>query len=186
MPQTTKMIFTIGHSTREFAEFAALLQAHTIETVVDVRRFPGSRRFPQFGQDVLRASLNEIGIQYQWFEKLGGRRSTKNLSLVNGGWQVKAFHAYADYIQTEEFQQALSELETLAQGSRTAYMCAEALWVRCHRRLISDVLVTRGWQVFHIMTKTDARPHELTSFARMQDGTLTYPAVEATQPLLFE
>jgi uncharacterized protein (DUF488 family) len=186
MLRTGGDIFTVGHSTREFLNFAALLEAHGIQCIADVRRFPGSRRYPQFGQEALKKALLETGIKYHWFEALGGRRSVKNLSPENDAWQVKAFHAYADYLQTPEFQRALDKLEQLARRSRTAYMCAEAMWTRCHRRLISDALVTRGWHVFHITAKNAPKAHELTPFARVRRGRLTYPSTEAKQPLLFE
>jgi uncharacterized protein (DUF488 family) len=173
-----KQIYTIGHSTRALEEFLRLLNAHGILAVADVRSFPGSRKYPHFGQAALKASLENVGIAYHWFKDLGGRRSTKNLSppTLNGAWQVDAFHAYADYAQTEPFRNALEALEQLARLQPTAYLCAEAQWTRCHRRIISDALIARGWEVFHIMSARRAEPHQLAEFARAEDGTVTYPA----------
>jgi len=179
-----KQIFTVGHSTRTLDEFIALLQAHGIETLADIRRFPGSRRHPQFGKDSLRDSIADAGIAYHWLEALGGRRSVKNLSTENSGWRVKAFHAYADYTRTPEFQKALSLLEGLAGKQRTAYMCAEAQWTQCHRRLVSDALLARGWKVFHITSKTRAEEHHLPDFARRTGALVTYPG-SPDEPTLF-
>jgi uncharacterized protein (DUF488 family) len=172
-----KTIFTIGHSTHPLEEFLAMLCAHRILVLADVRSFPGSRKFPHFGKDALQAAVEGEGLEYRWFKDLGGRRSTKNLSLQNSAWQVAAFHAYADYAQTEPFQTALIELEKVARKRRTAYMCAEALWTRCHRRIISDVLTARGWTVQHIMSAKRLEPHHLAEFARVEKGCVTYPSL---------
>ena len=171
----SKQIFTIGHSTHEIAEFIRWLAAHQIEALADVRRFPGSRRLPQFGKDALKSSLEEAGIAYHWFEALGGRRSEKNLSDQNSAWEVKAFHAYADYTLTPEFQQALTELEGLAKKQRTAFMCAEARWTSCHRRLISDALTARSWSVLHITSARRTELHKLPDFAVLRGRQVTYP-----------
>jgi uncharacterized protein (DUF488 family) len=170
-----KEIFTVGHSTHSIAEFLRWLTAHNIEALADVRRFPGSRRLPQFGKDALKQSLEEAGIEYHWFEALGGRRSEKNLSHLNSAWEVKAFHAYADYTNTPEFQNALKQLETLAKTRRTAYMCAEARWTSCHRRLISDALTARGWTVRHITSAKRTELHALPEFAVVKAQRVTYP-----------
>jgi uncharacterized protein (DUF488 family) len=183
--QVSKTIYTIGHSTRDLPEFLDLLKLHGIRALADVRRFPGSRRFPHFGQDALSRSLAGHGIAYRWFEMLGGRRSVKGLSPQNSGWQVKAFHAYADYMQTDAFKTTLAELEQLAAERPTAYMCAEALWTRCHRRLISDALLVRGWRVLHVTSRLEPKAHELTAFAKEKNGDLSYPALKA-QPSLFD
>jgi uncharacterized protein (DUF488 family) len=170
-------IWTIGHSTRSIDDFLAVLAAHEIETLVDVRRFPGSRRLPQFGSDALAAALGAHDVAYRWIEELGGRRRPDPAS-PNDGWRNDAFRAYADHIATEEFARGLSELLTLAAGSRTAIMCAELLWWRCHRRLIADVLTSLAHEVRHIRDVGVAELHELTPPARMVDGVLTYVSPE--------
>ena len=170
-------IWTIGHSTRSADDFLAVLAAHDIETLVDVRRFPGSRRLPQFGSDALAASLASHDIAYQWLPELGGRRRPDPAS-PNDGWRNDAFRAYADHIASEEFASGLAELLTLAAGSRTAIMCAELLWWRCHRRLIADVLTSLGHEVRHIRDAGEAERHELAPPARIVDGVLTYASTE--------
>jgi uncharacterized protein (DUF488 family) len=177
MAKAKAQIWTIGHSTHPIDEFIRWLQAHKIKALADVRRFPGSRRQSQFGNEALRGSLDDSGIEYHWFEALGGRRSTKNLSAANSAWEVKAFHAYADYTLTAEFEDALARLETLAHECRTAYMCAEAQWTRCHRRLISDALTVRGWDVLHITSAKRTEVHKLPGFARVNGERVTYPGV---------
>ena len=170
-------IWTIGHSTRSADDFLAVVAAHDIETLVDVRRFPGSRRLPQFGSDALAASLASHDIAYQWLPELGGRRRPDPAS-PNDGWRNDAFRAYADHIASEEFARGLSELLTLAAGARTAIMCAELLWWRCHRRLIADVLTSLGHEVRHIRDAGEAERHELAPPARIVDGVLTYASTE--------
>ena len=170
-------IWTIGHSTRSADDFLAVVAAHDIETLVDVRRFPGSRRLPQFGSDALAASLASHDIAYQWLPELGGRRRPDPAS-PNDGWRNDAFRAYADHIASEEFASGLAELLTLAAGSRTAIMCAELLWWRCHRRLIADVLTSLGHEVRHIRDAGEAERHELAPPARIVDGVLTYASTE--------
>ena len=170
-------IWTIGHSTRSADDFLAVLAAHDIETLVDVRRFPGSRRLPQFGSDALAASLASHDIAYQWLPELGGRRRPDPAS-PNDGWRNDAFRAYADHIASEEFARGLSALLTLAAGARTAIMCAELLWWRCHRRLIADVLTSLGHEVRHIRDAGEAERHELAPPARIVDGVLTYASTE--------
>ena len=172
MPLT---VWTIGHSTRTAEEFRDTLVAYQIESLIDVRRFPGSRRLPQFGSDVLAADLERVGIAYEWLQSLGGRRRASPDS-VNSAWRNDAFRAYADHIATEEFAEGLFELLMVAHGLRTAVMCAEVLWWRCHRRLISDVLVSLGADVIHIRDAQHSEPHRLTAPASMVDGLLTYSA----------
>lgn len=167
------MIFTIGHSTHPISEFISILQAHEIELVVDVRRFPGSRRWPQFHSDALKAALDQHGIAYVWIEALGGRRRA-TLSSPNVAWRNASFRAYADHAETEEFAQGLFELEMLARGLRTAIMCSEVLWWRCHRRIISDVLTFEGWDVEHVRDEKSAERHELLPPASVKSGQLTY------------
>ena len=173
-------VWTIGHSTRTIGEFLAALDAHGIEAVIDVRRFPGSRRLPQFGSAELAHALTAAGIAYEWLPSLGGRRKARPDS-PNSGWRNASFRGYADHIETEEFAEGLTELLTIADGLRTAIMCAEVLWWRCHRRLISDVLVTQGYEVRHIQDERPAEEHRLMPPARLVRGRLTYAALDADQ-----
>ena len=168
-------IWTIGHSTRTTEEFLATLMAHEIEAVVDVRRFPGSRRLPQFGSAELAASLRTAGLGYQWLEALGGRRRADPAS-PNDAWQNDAFRGYADHTATEEFAGGLFDLLTVAAELRTAVMCAELLWWRCHRRIIADVLTSLGHEVRHIRDAGASELHELAPPARLVNGVLTYAA----------
>ena len=170
------VIWTVGHSTRPLDDFLKILAAVQIELLADVRRFPGSRRHPQFGQEALSASLAEAEISYRHFVDLGGRRSQRLEDSPNTAWRVKSFNAYADYMQSAEFLAALEELMTTARQQRTAIMCSEALPHRCHRRLISDALVARGWSVRHLLSPKRIEDHALTPFARVIGTTLTYPS----------
>ncbi|MGH7221302.1 MAG: DUF488 family protein [Nitrospiraceae bacterium] len=171
MPQQPT-IWTVGHSTRPIGEFTNLLRAHEICLLVDVRTVPRSRYNPQFNTDTLAQSLREAGLQYRHLPELGGLRKPKKDSL-NDGWRNASFRGYADYMQTDKFQRALEEL--MAYGMRTAIMCAEAVPWRCHRSLIADALVSRGWDIQHITSPEKATPHVLTSFAHFEKGRLTYP-----------
>ena len=166
-------VWTIGHSTRSTEEFLATLAAHEIEAVVDVRRFPGSRRLPHFGAAALEASLRTGGMSYEWIGALGGRRRADPGS-PNDAWDNDAFRGYADHTGTEEFAHGLIELLMTASGLRTAIMCAELLWWRCHRRIIADVLVSIGYEVRHIRDASAAELHELAPPARLVNGVLTY------------
>jgi len=166
-------LWTVGHSNRSPDEFLAVLAAHAIELVVDVRRFPGSRRLPQFAQPALGEALAARGIAYEWLPALGGRRRP-DADSPNDGWRHPAFRAYADHVASEEFAEGLFALLMLARGLRTAVMCAEILWWRCHRRLIADVLVALGIPVVHILDAKVAEPHRLAPPARIVDGRLTY------------
>jgi len=166
-------VWTIGHSTRSADEFRAALNAYDIEALIDVRRFPGSRRLPQFGSDALAEDLRRHAIEYEWIQSLGGRRRASPES-VNTAWRNDAFRAYADYIATEEFAEGLTELLMVAQGLRTVVMCAEVLWWRCHRRLIADVLVTLGTEVLHIRDASHSELHRVAPPARIVGGQLTY------------
>lgn len=170
-------VWTIGHSTHSIEELVRLLSSQAIACLADVRRFPGSRKHPQFGQENLRQSLADAGIDYVHFPALGGRRRGRLPDSPNGAWRVEAFNTYADYMLSAEFQTALDALTELAASRRTAIMCAEALPSRCHRRLISDVLTTRGWQVLHIMSSRRVEEHRLPEFARAEGGMVTYPAL---------
>jgi uncharacterized protein (DUF488 family) len=168
-------IWTIGHSVRPFDELVAALDAYDIEHVADVRRFPGSRRLPQYSAPALEVALEARGLSYQWLEALGGRRRPDPTSPDNA-WRHPAFRAYADYIQTEAFAEGLFDLLMVAQGLRTVVMCAEVLWWRCHRRIIADVLVSIDVPVVHIRDARTAEPHRLAPPARMVRGQLTYAA----------
>jgi len=170
---TPVTIWTIGHSTRSIEELLAVLDVHGIETIVDVRRFPGSRRLPQFGSAALESALAEHGVDYRWIGALGGRRRPDPAS-PNDGWRNDAFRGYADHTASEEFAGGLFELEIIASGSRSAIMCAEALWWRCHRRLIADVLTSLGYEVRHIRDASEAEVHRLAPPAAVVDGVLTY------------
>jgi uncharacterized protein (DUF488 family) len=169
----TDTVWTIGHSNRTFDEFARTLEDPRIELIADVRRFPGSRRLPQFASETLQATLESRGIAYRWIPALGGRRRPDPDS-PSTGWTHPAFRAYADYIGTEEFAEGLTELSLLAGGLRTAIMCAEALWWRCHRRIIADVLVSLGANVVHNIAPGKSEEHSLRPPARLEDGVLTY------------
>ncbi len=169
-------VMTIGHSTRSLEQFIALLQAHGVTGVADVRAFPGSRRYPHFASEALAAALPERGIAYQHFRGLGGRRKVQRDSR-NTGWNHPSFRAYADHMQTSEFRDALAALLDFARGCAAAVMCAEAQWWRCHRQLIADALVARGIDVRHIMSAGSAPPHELTAFARLAGTDVLYPGL---------
>lgn len=167
-------IWTIGHSTRTADAFVHVLQAHGIETIADVRRFPGSRRHPHFGGDALRERLSTERIDYAWLSGLGGRRRGE-FATEHLGWRNPSFRAYAGYTWTEEFAAGLEELLHVASARRTAMMCSELLWWRCHRALIADVLRFAGIEVIHIATEAPGRLHPYTSPARVVDGELVYP-----------
>jgi uncharacterized protein (DUF488 family) len=166
-------VWTLGHSTRPLDEFLAVLAAHEIELVADVRRFPGSRRLPHYAAPALEASLAERGVAYRWLPALGGRRRPDPAS-PNDGWRVPAFRAYADHVATEAFAGGLFELLMTARGLRAAVLCAEVLWWRCHRRILADVLASLGVPVVHLRDARAAEPHRLAPPARIVRGTLTY------------
>jgi uncharacterized protein (DUF488 family) len=167
-------IWTIGHSTRKIDVFISLLQENGIKLLVDVRSWPGSKRYPQFNKEALAESLNERGIRYEHLPELGGKRKPKDDSR-NTAWQNASFRGYADYMETEEFHKGVECLLRLAREiGPTAIMCAEAIWWRCHRSLISDYLKARRIEVTHILDTNKAEPHPFTSAARIIDGTLSY------------
>jgi uncharacterized protein (DUF488 family) len=167
-------IWTVGHSTRPIGEFTDLLRAHEISLLVDVRTVPRSRYNPQFNANILVESLKEAGLVSLHMPVLGGLRKARKDS-INNGWRNASFRGYADYMQTDKFQRALEELMAYGTGTRTVIMCAEAVPWRCHRSLIADALVSRGWNIRHIMSPEKATPHVLTSFAHFEKGRLTYP-----------
>lgn len=178
-------LFTIGHSTHSAEEFVALLQQHEIGLIADIRRFPGSRKFPQFNQENLEPTLQQAGIEYRWLEGLGGRRNkAKQVTVDNGGLRNASFKNYADYMQTPEFRAAIEELLALAKQKRIAYMCSESVFWRCHRRLVSDYLLALGHSVQHVMPTGDLRPHTLTEGAHIAAGQVTYPSGDARQARL--
>ena len=166
-------IWTIGHSNRTLETFLDLLACYRIEAVADVRRFPGSRRQPHYAGEALAGSLAERGIVYQGIAALGGRRRPRPDSL-NTAWRNVSFRGYADHIESEEFSRGLDDLLELSGRLRTAMMCSEAVWWRCHRALISDVLSVRGMEVVHILDETHAVVHPYTTVARIVEGRLTY------------
>ena len=185
-------IWTIGHSTRNIDEFISLLEKNGIKLLVDVRSLPGSKRYPQFNKEALAKSLREHGIRYEHFPELGGRRKP-NADSRNTVWRNASFRGYADYMETEQFHKGVERLLALAaQGAAawaaaeskrdgwetvtpgTAIMCAEAVWWRCHRSLISDYLKARGIEVIHILDANKTEPHPFTSAARIIDGALSY------------
>jgi uncharacterized protein (DUF488 family) len=175
-------IYTIGHSTRSAEEFLELLQPAGVTLVADVRAFPSSRRHPQFNGPALAEYLRGAGIGYRHLPGLGGRRSPVPVS-PNGGWHETAFQGYADHMATPEFQRALADLEAPSRETPTAIMCAEAVWWRCHRRLIADALVVRGWEVEHLGVGDEPAVHQLTGFAVLgPDRTVTYPPVQESLP----
>ena len=166
-------IWTIGHSTRTFDEFLKLLQSFKIKSLVDVRHYPGSRKFPQFNKDSLEKSLTKNNIEYTHLIDLGGRRKP-NSNSKNDAWRLDSFKGYADYMATEDYKQALNTLKEIAAEKQTAIMCAEAVWWSCHRSLISDILKVDGWEVLHIMSEKKATEHPYTAPARIVDGKLNY------------
>lgn len=170
---TIPTLYTIGHSTRDIDSFMDLLLQNEIAILVDVRRFPGSRKFPHFNKDILAQALKNKGIEYLHLLGLGGRRKPTENSK-NTVWRNTSFQAYADYMETEEFKEALEELKQIAQRKTTVIMCSEAVWWRCHRALISDYLKAEGWKVQHILSKTNIQEHPYTSAAKIIDNKLSY------------
>ncbi len=172
-------IFTIGHSTRSQDEFLALLREHEIGLLADIRRYPGSKRYPHFGSDAMAAWLPANGIRYVHMPELGGRRKPLPDS-PNMAWRNEQFRAYADYMATDEFRAATDALVALSAGVRTTIMCAEAVPWRCHRNLVSDELVRRGIDVIHIINGGSSRPHAMNSHAVIEGEHLVYPAEQQT------
>jgi uncharacterized protein (DUF488 family) len=167
-------VFTVGHSTRSAEEFVALLKAHAIELLVDIRTVPRSRHNPQFNRDTLPETLRRAGIEYLHLAELGGLRKAREDS-INTGWRNLSFRGFADYMQTPEFESGLARLMDLAKTRRAAVMCAEAVPWRCHRSLIGDALVARGAEVLELSGITRAQPHRMTPFARVDGTRVSYP-----------
>lgn len=168
-----RTIWTIGHSTHSEDEFISLLRSFQVELVADIRSLPGSKKFPHFNKEALESTLPENNIAYIHLKELGGRRKV-NKESHNTGWRLPAFRAYADYMETSEFKTAIARLEALALEKRTAYMCAESLWWRCHRSLVSDYLKLYNWKVLHITGPGKSTEHPYTTPARIVDGKLNY------------
>jgi uncharacterized protein (DUF488 family) len=168
-------IWTIGHSTRALDEFLALLAQYRIEAVADVRRFPGSRHYPHYGQHALQASLAQHQLEYHWLPALGGRRRPVPDS-PNTAWRNTSFRGYADHMQTAQFAAGLEQLLDLARRLRTTLMCTESVWWRCHRSMIADALRARGSDVVHILDARHSTLHPWTAPARIVEGRLTYVA----------
>lgn len=168
-----KNIWTVGHSTRTLDEFIQMLASFQIEVVADIRSYPGSKRYPHFNKEALEVSLPENGIAYIHFKDLGGRRKP-TADSHNTGWEHPAFRSYADYMETGQFETAAKALEQLAGKKRVAFMCAEALWWRCHRSLVSDFLKHKGWMVTHIMEIGVGEEHPYTSPAKIINNKLVY------------
>jgi uncharacterized protein (DUF488 family) len=167
-------LYTVGHSTRSIAELIETLEAHAIQALVDIRAFPVSRRLPQFNRESLETSLPAGGIRYVWMKALGGYRKKTREDSPHIGLRNQSFRNYADYMLTPEFEHAMAELVALAETSRTAYMCAERVYFRCHRMLVSDWLVAHAHVVAHIDGTGPAQPHRLTAEGRMVAGELIY------------
>jgi uncharacterized protein (DUF488 family) len=175
----TITIWTVGHSTRTAEQFREILLAHGIQVLVDVRSFPGSRRYPQFNRSALSESLTSHAIEYKHEPRLGGRRSPRRDSH-NTAWRNASFRGYADYMDSEQFKAGVEELLELAREKRVAVMCAEAVWWRCHRSLIADYLKAAGYEVIHIMDEKKSEEHPFTSAARILDGELSYRGLLTT------
>jgi uncharacterized protein (DUF488 family) len=182
-------IYTIGHSNLSFEQFALLLKEHEIRLVADIRRFPSSKKFPHFNRLVLCELLAAENIDYLWLEALGGRRHTeKDIESVNVGLKSIGFRNYADYMSTDGFGSAVQQLLSAASEQRTAIMCAEKLYWKCHRSLLSDYLVSRGIEVIHIMDAGRSSSHQLSSYAVVTESGVIYPSQEQNndkQKLLF-
>ena len=172
--EIARAIWTVGHSTHPLPRFVHLLERGAIKRLVDVRTVPRSRRMPHFSSESLARELPEHGIGYEHIGALGGFRRPRRHS-PNSGWRHEGFRGYADHMETEEFQRALERLERIGSDARTAVMCAEAQWERCHRRLLSDALLVRGWRVIHLRADGRTEQHALTPFAVVDDGSATYP-----------
>jgi uncharacterized protein (DUF488 family) len=166
-------VWTIGHSTRTISDFQALLLKNDIRNLVDVRSYPGSRRYPHFNQAELRSALAAVGVEYHHAPRLGGRRKALPNSR-NTAWRNESFRAYADYMESADFKEGVNDLLALAQEESTAIMCAEALWWQCHRGLIADYLKASGVAVVHIISAAKNEPHPYTSAARIVEGKLSY------------
>ncbi len=168
-----KEIWTIGHSTHTFEEFIEMLNSFKIDLIVDIRSFPGSRKFPQYNKETLEVSMPENKIEYIHLKSLGGRRKP-NVDSLNMVWRHPSFRAYADYMETPDFHEGIVELEELGKQKRVAYMCSEAVWWRCHRSMVSDYLKFHDWKVMHIMAVGKESEHPFTAPAIVEGKELSY------------
>lgn len=173
----SRTIWTIGHSTRPIEDFLGLLAGSLIEVIADVRSFPGSRKYPQYGREPLAATLGAHAIGYHWLPALGGRRQVLPHS-PNTAWRNASFRGYADYMSSKEFAKGLVQLLEVSSKARTAMMCSEAVWWRCHRSMIADALCVRGIEVVHILDAKHSVVHPMTSAARVVGGALSYAAAQ--------
>ena len=173
MESTSNTIYTIGHSTHPIVEFLAMLKYYDVKVLADIRRLPGSRKFPQYDQENLKNSLKEAGIEYTYLADLGGRRKV-NKDSKNNRWNNPSFRAYADYMETDDFKNAATNLAHIALAKTTAYMCSEAVWWRCHRSMVSDYLKAKGWTVYHIMGLGKVQEHPYTSPAIITNHQVCY------------
>lgn len=179
-----RLFYTIGHSTRTEEELLALLTRYRIERLIDIRTVPKSRRVPQFNKEHLQALLPMHGMAYHHYPALGGLRKSTDPYSPNRGWRNASFRGYADYMQTEAFEKGLDLLLSENRGKQIALMCAEAVPWRCHRMLLSDLLSARGFSVCHILSLSEAKPHVMTSFAKVEGNQVRYPPSQ-DQSLLF-
>jgi uncharacterized protein (DUF488 family) len=179
--QEDSSIWTIGHSTLTIDDFLELVHANEIKTLADVRSFPSSRRYPHFNRVLLSESLTAEGIEYLHLPELGGRRKARPDS-ANTAWRNASFRGYANYMQTDAFHLGIKRLLQIAKDNRTAIMCAEAVWWRCHRGLIADYLKVAGMKVIHINSMTSNTDHPYTTAARIQDGQLNYGGLPGLLP----
>jgi uncharacterized protein (DUF488 family) len=168
------VLYTIGHSTHPIEVFLGLLAQHEIAVLIDVRSFPGSRRWPHFSHDKLKVSVEGAGISYAWYKALGGRRSSSKADSPHTGWEHAAFRGYAEYADSAEFNAGIQQLTALADARRSAIMCSEGLWWRCHRRIIADYMTIRGAIVQHIMPQGKLAVHSLPDFARVEGLKIIY------------
>ena len=174
MTEGARVLYTIGHSTHPIEKLLELLSEHRIAILADIRSFPSSRKWPQFNQSELARSLGSAGLEYRWLKRLGGRRHGVRPDSPHTAWTHPAFRSYADYMESDEFGAGIAELSAIASATNTAIMCSEGLWWRCHRRLVSDKMLTLGWNVMHILPAGKLAQHSLTEFARLADGRLIY------------
>ncbi len=172
-----KTLYTIGHSTHTTREFIRILKSFGITLLVDIRHYPGSRYCPQFGKSRLKRNLLRNKIDYVHLVDLGGRRRPDKESDLNAGWRSPQFKGYADYMQTAEYESSLKELMKLARKNKAAIMCSEAVPWRCHRSLVSDSLIAKGWKIFDIYAEEKSKEHKLTSFAKITHGHVIYPRI---------
>ena len=185
LPDNVATLWTIGHSTRPWEVFVSMLGEADIGTLVDVRRFAGSRRNPQFSGDTMARVLPEADVAYLPLPDLGGRRTPRS-DTTHLAWRNASFRGYADYMDTPGYRAARERLAGLARGRRTAVMCAEAVWWQCHRSLIADDFKASGWQVLHLLAPGRVEEHPYTSAARIVDGRLDYSQPQPSQPSLFQ